>query len=66
MDAWQSIDDLIVQQRIIVAMQAIHATEGCSLPRAIELFAERYDHLRRTRSGDFAVSPEEYGRGVHT
>lgn len=65
-DAWLPIDDLIVQQRIIVAMQAIREAERCSLPRAIDLFAERYDHLRRTRPGDFTVSPEEYGRGVHT
>ncbi|WP_157744556.1 hypothetical protein [Micromonospora viridifaciens] len=32
-DAWQSIDDLIVQRRILPAMQAIREAEGCSLHR---------------------------------
>ncbi|MBM7494351.1 hypothetical protein JOD64_005573 [Micromonospora luteifusca] len=66
MDAWQSIDDLIVQRRIILAMQAIRQAEGCSLQRAIDVFAERYELLRRTRPDDFHVSRDEYGHGVYT
>ncbi|WBB69087.1 hypothetical protein [Micromonospora sp. WMMD812] len=66
MDAWQTIDDLIVQRRIIVAMQAIREAEGCGLQRAIDLFAERLEFLKRTRPSDFTVSPEEYGRGFYT
>ncbi|MET7672695.1 hypothetical protein [Micromonospora luteifusca] len=66
MDAWQSIDDLIVQRRIILAMQAIRQAEGCSLQRAIDVFAERYELLRRTRPDDFQVSRDEYGHGVYT
>ncbi|MET8203745.1 hypothetical protein [Micromonospora taraxaci] len=66
MDAWQSIDEHIVQRRIILAMQAIREAEGCSLQPAIDLFAERLEFLRRTRSDDFTVSSEEYGRGVYT
>ncbi|WP_433649101.1 hypothetical protein ACQP2C_19795 [Micromonospora zamorensis] len=66
MGAWQSIDEHIVQRRIIVAMQAIREAERCSLQEAIDLFAERLEFLRRTRSDDFTVRPEEYGRGVYT
>lgn len=65
-DAWQSIDDLIVQRGVLPAMQAIREAEGCSLHRAIDVFAERYELLRRTRPDDFTVSSEEYGRGVYT
>ncbi|SCF17618.1 hypothetical protein GA0074695_4010 [Micromonospora viridifaciens] len=65
-DAWQSIDDLIVQRRIISAMQAIREAEGCSLQRAIDVFADRYELLRRTRPDDFKVSRDEYWRGVYT
>ncbi|MEU1684933.1 hypothetical protein [Micromonospora sp. NPDC005707] len=65
-DAWQSIDDLVVQRRIIPAMQAIREAEGCSLHRAIDLVAERYEFLQRTRPDDFTVSRDEYWRGVYT
>ncbi|MEU4818270.1 hypothetical protein AB0G03_21700 [Micromonospora aurantiaca] len=66
MDAWQSIDDLIVQRRILPATQAIREAERCSLHRAIDVFAERYEYLRRTRPDDFTVSGDEYWRGVYT
>lgn len=63
--AWQSIDDLIVQRRILPAMQAIREAEGCSLHRAIDVLAERYELLRRTWP-DFTVPGEEYWRWVYT
>ncbi|BCJ67579.1 hypothetical protein [Polymorphospora rubra] len=66
MGAWQSIDDLIVQRRILPAMQAIRQAEGCSLQQAIDVFAERYELLRRTRADDFKVSRDKYWRGVYT
>ncbi|MEU8218576.1 hypothetical protein AB0C47_22770 [Micromonospora taraxaci] len=51
--AWQSIDDLIVQGRHILAIKAIRQAEVCSLQRAIDVFAERCELLRRTRPDDF-------------
>ncbi|MEU7611818.1 hypothetical protein [Micromonospora sp. NPDC049204] len=66
MDAWQSIDDLIVQQRIILALQAICRAEECSLRQAIDLFGDRYELLRRTRPDDFQVTRDEYGHGAYT
>ncbi|MFG1953515.1 hypothetical protein [Micromonospora sp. NPDC048830] len=66
MDPWQPIDELIVKRRILPAMQAIREAEGCSLQRAIEVFDERCELLRRTRPDAFAVTREERGQGVHT
>ncbi|MEV1156561.1 hypothetical protein AB0J27_14310 [Micromonospora chokoriensis] len=66
MDAWQSVDDLIVQRRNIVATKAIREIESCSLQRAIDLFAERAELLRQTRPSDFAVPPDEHGCDVST
>ncbi|GAA2708092.1 hypothetical protein ACFY2R_27300 [Micromonospora olivasterospora] len=65
MDPWQSIDELIVKRRILPAMQAIREVEECGLQRAIEVFDERSEFLRRTRPDDFAVSREEHGQRVH-
>ncbi|WCN81769.1 hypothetical protein [Micromonospora sp. LH3U1] len=56
MDAWQSIDDLIVQGRHILAIKAIRQAEVCSLQRAFDVFAERCELLRRTRPDDFEAS----------
>ncbi|MEV4756792.1 hypothetical protein AB0J86_16990 [Micromonospora sp. NPDC049559] len=66
MDAWQPIDDLIVQRRIIAGMQAIRQAEGCSLEQAISLFVERYELLRQRRPDDFEVSHDGYWHGVYT
>ncbi|WFE98722.1 hypothetical protein [Micromonospora sp. WMMD964] len=60
-DAWQSVDDLVVQRRNIMAIKAIREIESCSLQRAIDLFAERAEFLRQTRPSDFAVRPDEHG-----
>ncbi|MDG4800118.1 hypothetical protein [Micromonospora sp. WMMD980] len=64
-NARQPIDDLIVQRRIATAIRAIRAAEECSLQRALDVFYERYDFLRRTRAHDFTVSHEEYWQGVY-
>jgi hypothetical protein len=57
-DAWQPIDELIMQRRNIVAIKAIRETDACSLQQAIDLFAERAEFLRRTRPSEFADPPD--------
>ncbi|MFI5925033.1 hypothetical protein ACIA3K_03520 [Micromonospora sp. NPDC051543] len=52
-NTWQSIDDMIVRGRLIVAIQAIRQAEECSLQRTIDLFTQRGELLRRTRPHDF-------------
>ncbi|MGW3788383.1 hypothetical protein ACWD5Z_27640 [Micromonospora chokoriensis] len=56
MDAWQSIDDLIVQGRHVLAVKAIREAEVCSIQRAFEIFAERCELLRRTRPDAFEAA----------
>jgi hypothetical protein len=65
-DGWDEIDEMIVTQKILPALQAIRQLAGCSLPQAIDLFSDRYDLLRERRSDDFTVGPDEYARGVYT
>lgn len=64
--AWAEIDEMIVTRRIIAAMRAIEQVTGCSLPRTVELFSDRYGQLRERRPDDFTVGPDEYGHGVYT
>ncbi|MET7835736.1 hypothetical protein [Micromonospora sediminicola] len=66
MDAWETIDEHIVQQRIILAVRAIREAERCGIPQALDLYHERYAHLRRTRANDFTVPEERYWDGVYT
>ncbi|MFJ9148492.1 hypothetical protein ACIRP7_10510 [Streptomyces sp. NPDC102270] len=58
-----SVDRDILDHRIIVAITAIRETRGCTIHEAIDVFAARYEELRRDRPDDFSVRPEEYGRG---
>ncbi|MEV1155082.1 hypothetical protein AB0J27_06730 [Micromonospora chokoriensis] len=56
MDAWQSIDDLIVQGRHVLAVKAIREAKVCSIQRAFDIFAERCELLRRTRPDAFEAA----------
>ncbi|MDH6129959.1 hypothetical protein [Kitasatospora sp. GP82] len=60
------VDDDIVAGRIIHALKTIRDARGYSIPQALDVFADRYELLRRTRPNDFTLSPEEYGRGFHS
>ncbi len=60
------VDEDIVAGRIVRALKAIRDARGCSIPQAIDVFADRYELLRRTRPNDFTLSPEEYGRGFYS
>ncbi|WP_217181748.1 hypothetical protein [Streptomyces sp. AC495_CC817] len=61
-----SIDRDILDHRIIFALKAIRETMGCTLHEAIDVFAVRYEELRRDCPDDFTVGPEEYGRGFYS
>jgi hypothetical protein len=65
-DPWPVIDDLILERKILPAIQAIRTALQCELRVAIDLFYERYGRLRQTRSDEFTVTPEEYGDGLYT
>ncbi|MFI9105414.1 hypothetical protein ACIGXA_33375 [Streptomyces fildesensis] len=60
------MDHDIFERRIISAMKAIRDATGCSIPEAIDVFAVRYDELRRDRPDDFTVGPDEYGHGFYS
>lgn len=65
-DEQAAIDELILAERIVPALQAIMAELGCSLHESIDEFQQRYDRLRTERPDDFTLPPEEYGRDFHS
>jgi len=65
-DAWSEIDDLILQRKLLPAMQAIRAMNDCDLRTAIDTFYERLRLLWDTRADEFATTREEYGDGIYT
>ncbi|WP_269857964.1 hypothetical protein [Streptomyces sp. RPT161] len=60
------VDRDILGHRILFALRTIRDTLDCSIPEAIDIFAARYEELRRDRTDDFAVGPEEYGQGFYS
>ncbi|MBO1417862.1 hypothetical protein [Streptomyces sp. FH025] len=65
-DLPESVDRDILDHQIILAIKAIRNASGCTIHEAIDVFAQRYEELRRDRPGDFQLSRDEYGRNVHT
>jgi hypothetical protein len=62
----ESVDRDIVEHRIILALKAIREACDCTLHEALDVFAERYEELRRDRPNDFTLSREDYGRGFYS
>ncbi|MFC4517754.1 MULTISPECIES: hypothetical protein [Streptomyces] len=62
----ESVDQDILDHRIIFAIKTIREASKCTLHEALDLFAQRYEQLRRERPTDFQLSREEYGRGFHS
>ena len=60
------VDREILEHRIISALATIREALGCTLHQALDVFAERYEELRRDRPDDFALGRDEYGRGFHS
>ncbi|MEU2620332.1 hypothetical protein ABZ642_19760 [Streptomyces sp. NPDC007157] len=61
-----SVDRDILDRRIVCALKTIRDALGCTIHEAIDVFAARYEELRRDRPDDFTVAPEEYGRGFYS
>ncbi|ATM24657.1 hypothetical protein SMD44_p10158 (plasmid) [Streptomyces alboflavus] len=62
----ESVDHDILEERIIFALKTIRETRGCTLHQALDVFAQRYEELRRDRPDDFHLSREDYGRGFYS
>ncbi|WP_329257312.1 hypothetical protein OG223_35075 [Streptomyces sp. NBC_01478] len=62
----ESVDRNILEHRIVHALIIIRETRGCTLPQALDVFAERYEELRRDRPHDFTLGRDEYGRGFYS
>ncbi|MEV6540065.1 hypothetical protein [Streptomyces sp. NPDC051665] len=62
----ESVDRDILKHRIVAAIITIRETLGCTIHQAIDVFAERYEGLRRDRPDDFDLSRDEYGRGFYS
>src|SRR5689334_23282395 len=52
-DSWAEIDEHIVSHRIVQALMAIRARDGCTLHQAMDVFNDRYFTLRESRPADF-------------
>ncbi|MET8099306.1 hypothetical protein ABZV29_22990 [Streptomyces sp. NPDC005236] len=61
-----SVDRDILNRRIVFALKTIREALGCTIHEAIDVFAARYEELRRDRPDDFTVGPEEYGQGFYS
>ncbi|MFE3525639.1 hypothetical protein ACFXOD_29255 [Streptomyces sp. NPDC059161] len=62
----ESVDRDILEERISFALKTIRETQGCTLHQALDVFAQRYEELRRDRPDDFHLSREAYGRGFYS
>lgn len=60
------MDDLIVAEKVVRALQAIRTEMDCSISKAIDEFGLRYDRLRSERPDDFTLPHGEYGQNVYT
>ncbi|GAA1408081.1 hypothetical protein GCM10009639_57570 [Kitasatospora putterlickiae] len=65
-DLPESVDRDILDCRIILAVKAVKDASGCTLHEALDVYAQRYEELRRDRPDDFRPSREEYGRNDYT
>ncbi|SEE47216.1 hypothetical protein SAMN05216489_06750 [Streptomyces sp. 3213] len=45
----ENVDREILEQRIISALATVREALGCTLHQALDVFAERYEELRRDR-----------------
>jgi len=62
----ESVDRGILEHRIIFALKAIREARNCTLAEALEVFAQRYEELRRECPDDFTLPREDYGRGFYS
>jgi hypothetical protein len=65
-EQWKPIDEHILQNRIINGIKAIKEATGAGLREAGDIFHDRYDMLRASRSGDFVCDHDEYWNGFYS
>jgi hypothetical protein len=65
-EQWKPIDEEILQKRIISAIKAIKEAAGVGLRQAGDIFHDRYDMLRASRSGEFVCGPDEYWKEFYS
>ncbi|MFF4607689.1 hypothetical protein ACFY12_33750 [Streptomyces sp. NPDC001339] len=54
----ENVDLDILENRTILALKAIRESLGCTLHEAVDVYAQRYEELRRDRPDDFHLSRE--------
>ncbi|MBB4717591.1 hypothetical protein ACIQNT_00975 [Streptomyces luteogriseus] len=57
-----SVDHDILAHRSIAAIATIREILGCTVHQAVDVYAQRYEELRRDRPDDFRPGPDEHGR----
>ncbi|MER7623571.1 hypothetical protein [Streptomyces sp. NPDC126503] len=62
----ETVDRDILVQRVMSALMAIREASDCTLHEAIDIFAQRYEELRRDRPDDFTLRREDYGHGFYS
>ena len=65
-EQWKPIDEWILRKWIINAIKAIKEAAGVSLREAGDIFHDRYDMLRASRSGEFICDEDEYWKGFYS
>ncbi|MBL7500509.1 hypothetical protein I6A84_09915 [Frankia sp. CNm7] len=61
-----TIDRQILDNQILRGIAKIREEFGSGLHEALDMFARRYERLRRERPGDFAVDAETYWKGFYS
>ncbi|MET8637372.1 hypothetical protein [Streptomyces sp. NPDC004680] len=59
-------DDHILSNQIMRGLIALRGHFGCSLHKALDVFAARYEVLRAERPGDLVCSHEDYWVGFYS
>ncbi len=63
---WALIDPDIFASQKVRALQAVIAATGLSLPIALRLLTERYNHLRQCQPERFTTGHDRYWDGFHS
>ncbi|MFK0290721.1 hypothetical protein ACIQU6_09610 [Streptomyces sp. NPDC090442] len=57
----ENVDREILEDRTILALKTIRESLGCTLHEAVDVYAQRYEELRRDRPEDFHHRREDRG-----
>ena len=63
-EKWETIDELIFNRSVLLALKQIRIIFDCGLREAIDIVYERYDKLRRSEARNrFTCSADKYWEG---